>query len=202
MNSKPALLGPARSPLATVLRTELVFSITLMMLGLQFLSPTTIWAEEEVEKGIKDDPSILVPDDDGVLWFKKGNDYSTPLVEAVRLSSRKPFFVVFVSTTSTHREKAVAHAKTLAKWFEDHPQTPEYVPVLAYESNRATYFAYYMNGVHYRHEELAPKGIMGPQESFKLRQDAIITFRASETIRQREKLSQTVTVDQTNRNRD
>lgn len=132
-------------------------------------------------------PSILVPDENGVLWFQKGDDMSTPLVKALRLSQKEPYMVVFVSTTDAYKEEAVAHAQMLAKWFEDNPHTPKKVPVVAYNSSRATFFAFYINGLHYIHKEDAPIGIMGPQESFKLREDAVLTYRARMIIKDRNK---------------
>ncbi len=131
-------------------------------------------------------PSILVPKENGVLWFQKGDDRNTPLALALGQSLKEPYFVIFVSTTDEYEEKAIPHALKLAKWFEDTPQAPKKIAVVAYKSTRATYFVYYINGLHYAHKTDAPDGIMGPQESFKLREDAVLTYRASMIIKDQE----------------
>lgn len=131
-------------------------------------------------------PSILVPKENGVLWFQKGNDRNTPLSLALGQSLKDPYFVIFVSTTEEYEEKAIPHALKLAKWFEGHPQAPKKIAVVAYKSTRTTYFAYYINGMHYSHDSEATDGIMGPQESFKLKEDTVLTYRARMIIKDQE----------------
>ena len=122
-------------------------------------------------------PSKLVPDTDGVLWFVKGDDKQTPLYLSAKLSKQEPYFVVFVSTTDEFQEPAIRHARNLAKWFEEHPDAPDKVPVIAYKSEKHTYYMFHNYGIRYRDVDLHPSGIMNPQESQKLREDAALSFR-------------------------
>lgn len=132
--------------------------------------------------------SKLVPDENGVLWFEQGEDHETPLRLSAKLSKKEPYFVVFLSTTDEYEEPAIRHARNLAKWFEEHPDAPDNVPVVAYKSQKATYYLFHTFGIRYRHHELVPDGIMTPQESQKLRKNAALSYKARIFLRERGEL--------------
>jgi len=123
-------------------------------------------------------PSKLIEDSKGVLWVARGDNQGHPGALAAALSQRPPYMVIYVSTTDEYEDRAIAHARGLAKWFGDQPDGPDKVPVVALKSKYNTHFYIEICGIHYTHDEFAPEGKMGPQETYRVREDALLTYRA------------------------
>ncbi|WP_309385718.1 hypothetical protein [Cerasicoccus frondis] len=124
-------------------------------------------------------PSQLVEDGRGVLWVERGNDNRHPGDLAAGLSQRPPYFVIYVSTTDEYENRAIDHALNLAEWFNDQPDGPRNVPVVAFKSKHNTHFYFLVYGLKYNHTEHAPDGQMGPQATYKVREHAILDYQAS-----------------------
>ena len=124
-------------------------------------------------------PPRLVADELGILWVERKPEKLHPGALARRLSQREPYFVIFVPTTAEYRDRAINHAIKLKEWFEAHPKMPDQIDIVAYNSPHNTYFNFQINGIHYRHEKFAPKGIMGVPDSLNARENAVLDYLAT-----------------------
>lgn len=128
--------------------------------------------------------SRLIEKDQGVLWVEQGGDGRHPGDLAAALSQQPPYMVIYVSTIDDYEDRAISHALELAEWFEKHPDTPDHVPVVAFKSQYNTHFHIEIMGVHYVHEKHAPTGKMGPQETYRVRENVVLTYRARMKMRE------------------
>lgn len=130
------------------------------------------------------DNATLRADDQGVLWHVPGQDGTSPLTQAIKLSYNGEGFVIFVATSQEHKEQAIAHAIKLQKWFAQSKHTSKHIPIVAYDMTEdGVFYRFYLDGVSFDDDIFGPMGNYSPQNSIKVLDKVLKTYRASMVLK-------------------
>ncbi|MGB0662702.1 MAG: hypothetical protein ACPGMR_02800 [Pontibacterium sp.] len=94
-------------------------------------------------------PSQLVPDENGVLWFKKGQDAESQYSLGLELSTPAEISIVASSSPGTSKT-AVSVGKQIKTWLESHPDIDNVPLVVSDTLANGGSFTFYIGGRAYR----------------------------------------------------
>jgi len=158
--------------------------LTLLCLAFHVFSALAAHAQPAQGAAGASGASMLVADERGILWFERGrNDDRHPVALAAALSQRAPYFVIFVSTTAEHEADAVAHAERIRDWFQKQEHMPRKIDIVAARSAKQTFYSFQLSGLFYKHEDHAPDGVMSPQTTYQVLENAVVDYRACMILR-------------------
>lgn len=110
--------------------------------------------------------SELVPDADGVLWFRQGADSDTEYSKAQDLSTEDEGRISIVAVSEPAlAEQVTFTGRRLRGWLESHPDVDKHVALVASNGLRqGGGFTYYVDGVRYTTDG-NPGGVFSPSEA-------------------------------------
>ena len=138
------------------------FKTFCCLLALLSLSQASFGVGEEY-----DYKQYITQSTDGVL---RHSEEGNPFRSASQMGVSGDGLVILVGASEEYEAPAIAHAHKLAKWFEDHPQTPSKVPIVFYRlpSKGVTYCYVMADGLSYRHKRYAPEGFLKAEDTAKV----------------------------------